>query len=464
MSSNHTLIINEERDFKLHELFFSVTDKRGVIRTGNEVFRRISGYAEEELMGKPHSLIRHPDMPRCVFHLFWSFIQQGKPIVAYVKNLAKDGAYYWVMALAVPMSDGYLSIRFKPSSALFHVVQKIYAELLAIEMSALQEGNQKKQGMLAAGARLGEILQENGFRDYDHFMETALAEELKSRDKLLKEQEEGHKSRRNVDYDMVGLLNVVEKFSDIQQHLLTLFLQLDQFLKLNDKLCSKSDFIQSLAKAVKILSLNALIESDQLGDEGRTLGVVAEHMGVRSDKSVETISGLQKSIEGLSSSLRDIVFNIAASRLEIEMIIFFGEELLASASGGNAESTAIGKEQLEILSQSFTRFAEKISLAASTLSNELRTLTLRLRDLSDLLNVLEFTHFSGRVEAARLAEDSTFKTIFEQALKRVTDARAEIQDFFYGIGKIRERTKDIDDMSNGVRGTLREITYQIRGL
>ena len=80
------------RDFKVSEAFFSTTDTRGVIQAGNRVFSRISGYTEAELIGKPHNIIRHPDVPRAVFKLLWDTLEAGQPICAYVKNMAKDGS------------------------------------------------------------------------------------------------------------------------------------------------------------------------------------------------------------------------------------------------------------------------------------------------------------------------------------------------------------------------------------
>jgi len=110
---------NTERNFRINESFFSCTDTKGTILAGNAVFQRVSGYSESELVGSPHNVIRHPDMPRAVFKLFWDTILGGQPIAAVVKNMAKDGAYYWVVALVAPTKSGFVSIRFKPASALF---------------------------------------------------------------------------------------------------------------------------------------------------------------------------------------------------------------------------------------------------------------------------------------------------------------------------------------------------------
>jgi PAS domain S-box-containing protein len=141
---------DEPRAFEIHELFFSTTDEKGRIQTANEVFIRISGFTADELKNKPHNIIRHPDMPRVVFQLLWDEIQAGREILAYVKNRAKDGRYYWVVALVRPIEGGYLSVRFKPSSELFAVVENLYREVRHVESSA-ESANQGKVAAIAAG-------------------------------------------------------------------------------------------------------------------------------------------------------------------------------------------------------------------------------------------------------------------------------------------------------------------------
>jgi len=85
---------NVESKFEINEIFFSKTDLKGIILDGNEVFYRVAKYSPEELIGKPHNIVRHPDMPKVVFKLLWQYIQNCQPFAGYVKNLAKDGSYY----------------------------------------------------------------------------------------------------------------------------------------------------------------------------------------------------------------------------------------------------------------------------------------------------------------------------------------------------------------------------------
>jgi PAS domain S-box-containing protein len=94
-----------ETTFGEEEIIVSKTDPRGVVTYANQVFIRVSGYKEEEILGKPHNLIRHPDMPRCVFHLLWTQLKAGREIFAYVKNMARNGDHYWVWANVTPTFD-----------------------------------------------------------------------------------------------------------------------------------------------------------------------------------------------------------------------------------------------------------------------------------------------------------------------------------------------------------------------
>lgn len=112
-------ISSAEAEFKLDELFFSKTDKKGHIQASNSVFIRVSEFLEEELLYRPHNIVRHQDMPKTVFKPLWSFLLGDKAIAAYVKNKSKSGKHYWVFAMAFPMKDGFLSIRLKPTSNFF---------------------------------------------------------------------------------------------------------------------------------------------------------------------------------------------------------------------------------------------------------------------------------------------------------------------------------------------------------
>jgi len=148
------------------DFIVSKTDPKGRIIYGNRNFINISGYAEEELLHQPHSILRHPDMPKVVFKLLWQRIQNKEEIFAYVKNLCKDGSFYWVFANVTTTlnQDGTIrdfhSVRRKPSPKSSTVIPELYAQLLAEE---------KTGGIQASEKLLNTILNEQGV-SYDTFV------------------------------------------------------------------------------------------------------------------------------------------------------------------------------------------------------------------------------------------------------------------------------------------------------
>ena len=125
-----------ERTFPAEDLIVSKTDRRGVITYANDVFLRVSGYELDEVIGQPHNLIRHPDMPRAVFALLWETLAAGREIFAYIDNLASDGGHYWVLAHVTPSYGangaivGYHSNRRRPSPSAIAAVTPLYRQLL----------------------------------------------------------------------------------------------------------------------------------------------------------------------------------------------------------------------------------------------------------------------------------------------------------------------------------------------
>lgn len=160
-----------ERFFDVDEIIVSKTDLKGVVTYANAVFCRVAEYRESELLGRPHNIIRHPAMPRCVFKLLWDVIQAGREIFAYVVNRAKSGDHYWVFAHVTPSFDaegrivGYHSNRRVPSRAALDQIRPIYADLLRIESRHPTPKQQWQASMSALAQKLA------GFGlSYDEFV------------------------------------------------------------------------------------------------------------------------------------------------------------------------------------------------------------------------------------------------------------------------------------------------------
>jgi PAS domain S-box-containing protein len=160
-----------ERYFDQTEIIVSKTDLRGRITYANDVFIRVAGFTEEELLDQPHSIIRHPDMPRCVFKYLWDTIEAGTEIFAYVINLCKNGDHYWVLAHVTPTYDdngkliGYHSNRRVPDREAVQVIAGLYKVLRDEE----EKHSDPRKGMESAFNMLVGILTEKQVA-YDEFI------------------------------------------------------------------------------------------------------------------------------------------------------------------------------------------------------------------------------------------------------------------------------------------------------
>ncbi len=135
-----TIPKNEEIKLDKNRYLVSETDAKGVITYCNDYFIEISGYSKEELLGSQHNIIRHPDMPKIIFKLLWQRIQSGENINAVIKNLAKDGRYYWIFTEFKTRVDldtnsviGYTAYRKTLSHDVIDIISELYNKLLEIE-------------------------------------------------------------------------------------------------------------------------------------------------------------------------------------------------------------------------------------------------------------------------------------------------------------------------------------------
>ncbi len=170
MARQHIQPTLKERVMRDDDFIVSKADLKGRITYSNQVFAEFSGFDENEYMGKQHNLVRHPDMPRCIFKMLWQHIENGEEIFAYVKNICKDGSFYWVLANVTPSRDvqgqivGYYSVRRKPNPRALEVIAPLYRELLQIEQNA-----GSRDAIPAALTHMHNLLQKKGV-SYERFI------------------------------------------------------------------------------------------------------------------------------------------------------------------------------------------------------------------------------------------------------------------------------------------------------
>lgn len=163
--------------FGRDDLIVSKTDMKGRITYANHTFLDIAGYEEDEVIGQPHNVIRHANMPRGVFELFWEKISKEQEVFAYVVNATKSGGHYWVIAHVTPSYDagevvGFHSTRRVPNRKIIEtVIEPLYDELNQIE----SRSHNRKDGIAASYARLMEVAGEKAF-GYDQFISSLMWE------------------------------------------------------------------------------------------------------------------------------------------------------------------------------------------------------------------------------------------------------------------------------------------------
>lgn len=165
------VLTGREKRVNRDDIIVSKTDTTGKLTYGNRTFFDFAGLSEGECIGKQHNIIRHPEMPRCVFELLWKTLKRGDEIFAYVNNLSANGDNYWVIAHVTPSTDlsgktvGYHSNRRAPDrqSLNKHIIP-LYGELLGIERSIPSP----REGLSTSSKKLESILRENqmGFNEF----------------------------------------------------------------------------------------------------------------------------------------------------------------------------------------------------------------------------------------------------------------------------------------------------------
>ncbi len=359
-----TSLATEESRFEISELFFSRTDLHGVILDGNEVFVRVSEHPREKLIGAPHNLIRHPDMPRSVFKLLWSYLDRKEPIAAYVKNRSRTGRYYWVLAIVFPGETEHTSIRLKPTSPILGIVQKLYAE------TKVQE-----KGNLDAGlAFVVKSLADLGFESYDAFMTHALTEEILAREQAL---------QGRVPAAFPEMLRMVE--------------QAKAFQKASERLVKTFEGLDRM-------SINMAIAAEKLGANGQTLSTVSLGFRKVGDEIEAEAGPFFQAVTEMKASLRDSQFVLGAMQMQAEIISFFSKEAGAATSAEEIERFELNSRALKALSIGYgKRVSESMHTLESRTNNSLR----RVSELRAAAAGLKVIRISGRVEAARLPVDAS---------------------------------------------------------
>jgi hypothetical protein len=360
-------------------------------------------YPWDGLIGKPHNIIRHPDMPKAVFWLLWETIKKGDLIGAYVKNRAKDGRYYWVFAIVTPIEGGYISVRLKPGSKVFELVQQEYKNLLSAERS-------QKLRPEESGEVLMNHLKELGFDNYTSFMSHALAEEVKTRNSALS-------------YEKSYILEIFENLTTSSK-----------------KLMSMVNQIYTAYKKNKYVPLNLKIQAAQLGNSGRTIGVISTNYSRISDEIKIVMEEFLSSASHVIETINKGQFLSCTAKIQEEVLDFFNDETSEDGSPGNIE-----QEVLYLESQK-NEYNEKASQGLQEIASRIEKFYKSCIQIKRMATGLEVTRIMGKVESARLQEYESgmnelisdldnFQSTITEGLKQINDLNKSLQ---YNIIKLSQ--------------------------
>lgn len=348
-----------EVPFGIEEIFFSRTDPRGVIQAGNSVFQRVSGYPWERLINAPHRIIRHGDMPKAVFHLLWDRIKAGRPTGAYVCNSSVDGRYYWVFAVIVPLADGFLSVRIKPTSELLDRVKGVYEGLLKAE-AAGRAAQDSAADLVAALARAG-------FPSYDSFQARALATEVQERSRQV-----GGRGRARSE-----TLQAAEAADGIEVELTGM----------------QSMFTEALR-----IALNLRIAASQLGELGRPVSAISDNYALLANDMVSWLNNraLDEDIGfgGIARSVSENLFLLNAADLLAEMSEAFSRD--GTLGGGDAA------EEQGRLTGVASHYAAKAQDCQDRAMHEAATVASHLAEMRKHVTALNSIRMLCRIEGATL--------------------------------------------------------------
>jgi len=445
-----------ERPFTVDELFFSTTDAKGVIRSGNAVFSRVADIPLERMVGKAHNLIRHPDMPRGVFRVFWDVLESGSGVAAYVKNRAADGRHYWVMAFVTPVGDGYLSVRLKPTSPLLAVARQLYAEVLEVEAEIEGGDVRNRKASIAAGvAKVEALLAAHGFASYRAFMHAALVGEVTARAAAL-----GGGGGAGASAIADAAAGADDRSSDAlaacrgaEAALERLVADLARYGELAVTLGEKSAFVLGLAEEIRLFALNAVLSSARLGADGAALGAVAEILGRRSDEAEPSIRALKSDLDGAVELLGAMGFRIAASQLMTEMVGTFLRELRATG----AEPATLAHE-LTTLAAGLADGGERLAVSITDFAQRLAGVESGVRTVDAQLRVVRALEVNGRVEGARLQDDAIID-LFSTVAHQVADAREQLRTFsiLRDVARASDATADAAAVKASITGAATHV-------
>ncbi len=426
-----------ESPFGVDEVFFSKTDPKSVIIYGNKTFYDTAKYLPKELIGKPHNVVRHPDMPKAIFKLLWDYIKADKPFAGYIKNLAKDGSYYWVFAIVFPLynaqqKEGYLSVRIKPTTKYFDIARSLYEKMRKLEL----EG-ESAEGFLQDG------LAQLGYKSYDDFMIDALMQEFEDKEQHF------HIDLDNEIAYHPNVRRVYENAKKAEAIYTSMYEKIAFFLELSTTLEEKFASIYQMTDDLSLIALNSSIESHKIGSLGASFAVVSHEIKKDSERIGYYILDLRKNIEQSIATIKQSVLYLLSLNIQIFAILYYIKETVVHQTCTMGECMDKVNDFISLMHHS----TKQVATLSRQLESDLgRTLSF-INKIERLIKELHYIQVNGLIEAFKL-EDEKFSIIFTQVQNLVDNTTTILEEIGPMVTTSIKYTGDI-------RFGINDVTYYL---
>lgn len=344
----------------VNDLFFSTTDSKGVIEQANHVFVDIARTPRENLIGAPHNVIRHPDMPGGAFRIVWETIGAREPVSAYVLNLAGDGSAYWAFATITPLDKGYISVRARPCDGkTVKLVAEIYARVREVERKVMAEGGSPARAACAGQDAILNELRALGYDNYAAFMHDCVPAELSARSKA------GAKipARENADGFQRVLLHTA---TDIEGRIAKLAEELgsadELAVDLDQRVSATLDSLGALEQAIHA----ARAVSDAHEDDAPVVANAAPALEEQCRKVADTMRGVLGHVDLMCVLRHKLRFSTCLAQMQAETVCRFavatidGKEDAATTASANDTLVRSLTGSVEAMRASLTLDREKV--------------------------------------------------------------------------------------------------------
>lgn len=354
-----------EVHYPSERILASSTDPRGVIQYANPAFCEISGFGQAQLVGAPHKIVRHAEVPRGLFQLMWNRLKAGQPVCAYVKNKTADERFYWTLALITHLPEGYISVRIRPRGALFETVQKVYAKL----------AEQERNGMTPEQSEtlIHQEIQKAGYTDYDSFMYEILNDEMS-----LRYEATGRKTPNEIALmnELTGLINEIE-------------------VLINE--------IGVGFRQIRGEPVNMRILSGRLDGAGAAIGTISQNYDTMADKMQQVIERIQSRESGSITRMKAATIR---GRFAAQVSHLLRETAEQAQHADQQDETA-----RHFIENTFPAHAKKMSGEAKLSAREItaigKEITDFCRQLRRRINGLDVVKLLCRVESGRIGNSDS---------------------------------------------------------